>query len=221
MRCTVTGRTLGENLAGVVVHNADVIRPLDRPVRSTAHRSSSCAARSRPRARSSGRACAAGPDGAFRRGSAIVYDDVPEAIAGVQKGELKPGQRARAARLRTEGRTGDGRLGVARRVRDLRGGARERRRVRLRRPALGSVQQGADRRRGVARVRRRRAAGARRERRSHSHRRRRAHTRSRRAGGGARRPPRHGVARFRCQRQPGICRSTSAACSRCRRARCS
>ena len=50
---TVTGRTIGENLAGVSITNADVIRPLDSPVRAHAPRSSCCTDRWRPTAPSS------------------------------------------------------------------------------------------------------------------------------------------------------------------------
>ena len=87
---TVTGRTLRHNLDGVVVQNADVIRPLDRPF--SQHASivvlrGSLAPESaivRPGLQRPGQ------DGHFE-GRAIVYDDVPEAIAGVQKGDVKPG----------------------------------------------------------------------------------------------------------------------------------
>ena len=87
---TVTGRTLRDNLDGVIVQNADVIRPLDRPF--SQHASivvlrGSLAPESaivRPGLQRPGQ------DGHFE-GRAIVYDDVPEAIAGVQKGDVKPG----------------------------------------------------------------------------------------------------------------------------------
>jgi len=87
---TVTGRTLRDNLDGVVVQNADVIRPLGRPF--SQHASivvlrGSLAPESaivRPGLQRPGQ------DGHFD-GRAIVYDDVPEAIAGVQKGDVKPG----------------------------------------------------------------------------------------------------------------------------------
>jgi dihydroxy-acid dehydratase len=87
---TVTGRTLRHNLDGVIVQNTDVIRPLDRPF--SPHASivvlrGSLAPESaivRPGLQRPGQ------DGHFE-GRAIVYDDVPEAIAGVQKGDVKPG----------------------------------------------------------------------------------------------------------------------------------
>jgi dihydroxy-acid dehydratase len=87
---TVTGRTLRDNLDGVIVQNADVIRPLDRPF---SHHASIVVLRGslapesaivRPGLQRPGQ------DGHFE-GRAIVYDDVPEAIAGVQKGDVKPG----------------------------------------------------------------------------------------------------------------------------------
>jgi len=87
---TVTGRTIGENLAAVSVTNADVIRPLDRPFAPSASivvLHGSLAPESaivKPGLR---------PKGQPLRfsGKAIVYDDVPGAIAGVQKGELTAG----------------------------------------------------------------------------------------------------------------------------------
>ena len=87
---TVTGRTLRDNLDGVVVQNVNVIRPLDHPF--SRHASivvlrGSLAPESaivRPGLQRPGQ------DGHFE-GRAIVYDDVPEAIAGVQKGDVKPG----------------------------------------------------------------------------------------------------------------------------------
>ena len=87
---TVTGQTLGDNLLDAAVQNADVIRPLDRPF--SRHASivvlrGSLAPESaivRPGLQRPGQ------DGHFE-GAAVVYDDVPEAISGVQKGEVKPG----------------------------------------------------------------------------------------------------------------------------------
>jgi dihydroxy-acid dehydratase len=87
---TVTGRTLRDNLEAVVVHDANVIRPLDRPFARQAsivvlHGSlAPDSAIVRPGLQRPGE------DGHFE-GGAIVYDDVPEAIAGVQKGDVKPG----------------------------------------------------------------------------------------------------------------------------------
>src|SRR6185503_8746817 len=80
----------GENLAAVTVANADVIRPLNRPFSGGASivvlRGSLApdSAIVKPGLRS--------PEQPLQfAGTAIVYDDVPAAIAGVQKGELKPG----------------------------------------------------------------------------------------------------------------------------------
>jgi dihydroxy-acid dehydratase len=87
---TVTGRTLRDNLAGGVVTNPDVIRPLDRPFARQASivvLQGSLAPESaiiRPGLQRPGR------DGRFE-GPAIVYDDVPDAITGVQKNDVKPG----------------------------------------------------------------------------------------------------------------------------------
>src|SRR6185295_3840621 len=87
---TVTGRQLRENLDGVVVHSEDVIRPLGRPFARQASivvlRGSLApdSAIVRPGLQRPGN------DGHFE-GHAIVYDDVPDAISGVQKGAVKPG----------------------------------------------------------------------------------------------------------------------------------
>jgi dihydroxy-acid dehydratase len=88
---TVTGRPLRDNLAGASVKNDAVIRPLDNPFASHASivvLRGSLAPESaivRPGLQRPGR------NGRFA-GAAVVYDDVQEAIGGVQKGELKPGQ---------------------------------------------------------------------------------------------------------------------------------
>jgi dihydroxy-acid dehydratase len=87
---TVTGRSLGENLSGVVVADSNVIRPLSHPfarsasivvLRGTLAPESAIV---KPGMRESGQPLRF-------TGPALVYDDVPAAIAGVQKGELKPG----------------------------------------------------------------------------------------------------------------------------------
>jgi dihydroxy-acid dehydratase len=87
---TVTGQTMGESLAGVAVSDAEVIRPLTRPFStggsivvlhgSLAPESAIIKAGVRP------------PELQTRfSGTAVVYDGVPQAIEGIQKGELKPG----------------------------------------------------------------------------------------------------------------------------------
>ena len=87
---TVTGHTLRDNLRGAAVHNAEVIRPLDRPFSQQASivvlRGSLApeSAIARPGIRQPGQS------GRFE-GPARVFDGVPEAIAAVQKGELTPG----------------------------------------------------------------------------------------------------------------------------------
>jgi dihydroxy-acid dehydratase len=88
---TVTGRPLRDNLAGAAVKNAAVIRPLDNPFASHASivvLRGSLAPESaivRPGLQRPGQ------NGRFE-GPAVVFDDVQEAIGGVQKGQLKPGQ---------------------------------------------------------------------------------------------------------------------------------
>jgi dihydroxy-acid dehydratase len=87
---TVTGCSLRDNLAGVSVSIPAVIRPLDDPFASHASivvlRGSLApdSAIVRPGLQRPG------DDGRFM-GAAVVYDDVQEAISGVQRGELKPG----------------------------------------------------------------------------------------------------------------------------------
>jgi dihydroxy-acid dehydratase len=87
---TVTGRPLRDNLAGASVKNEAVIRPLDNPfashasivvLRGTLAPESAIV---RPGLQRPGK------NGRFE-GAAVVYDDVQEAIGGVQRGELKPG----------------------------------------------------------------------------------------------------------------------------------
>jgi dihydroxy-acid dehydratase len=87
---TVTGRTLGQELIDVSVNDTEVIRPLDRPFSaaasivvlhgSLAPESAIIKTGTRP------------PELQTRfTGTAVVYDGVPEAIQGIQNGELKPG----------------------------------------------------------------------------------------------------------------------------------
>jgi dihydroxy-acid dehydratase len=87
---TVTGRTVGENLAAAAVHDDEVIRPLDRPFSPSASivvLHGSLAPESaivKP-----------GVRGVNTRtqftGTAVVYDDIVEAIQGIQKGEVEAG----------------------------------------------------------------------------------------------------------------------------------
>lgn len=86
---TVTGKTLGENIAGCEVKNYDVIRPIDNPYSETG-----------------GLAILFGnlaPDGAViktgavqggitrHEGPAIVFDSQEEALEGIASGKIKPG----------------------------------------------------------------------------------------------------------------------------------
>ncbi|HET9272619.1 MAG TPA: dihydroxy-acid dehydratase [Vicinamibacterales bacterium] len=88
---TVTGRTLGDDLAGITLHDADVIRPLDRAysraasivvLRGTLAPESAIA---RPGLRPPGQPTAL-------TGPALVFDSVPDALAALQRGELRRGQ---------------------------------------------------------------------------------------------------------------------------------
>jgi dihydroxy-acid dehydratase len=88
---TCTGQTVGENLVGVEIRDAAVIRPRDRPF--SPHASivvlrGSLAPESaivKPGLR---------PPGYPTRftGAALVYDTVPQAMEGLQRGELTPGR---------------------------------------------------------------------------------------------------------------------------------
>jgi dihydroxy-acid dehydratase len=87
---TVTGKTLGENLAGVVVNDPEVIRPLTRPFSdkppivilkgSLAPESAVVKLGLRDPSRK-----------AKFTGEAIVYDDGFEAIDAIRQGDVKPG----------------------------------------------------------------------------------------------------------------------------------
>jgi dihydroxy-acid dehydratase len=87
---TVTGRTLRENLSDAAVRNEEVIRPIDRPFSnkppivilhgSLAPEGAIVKLGLR------------GPDRVTRfSGAAVVYEDAREAIRGIGKGEVKPG----------------------------------------------------------------------------------------------------------------------------------
>jgi dihydroxy-acid dehydratase len=88
---TVTGRTLGEDLAGTAVRDADVIRPLNlaysRAASIVVLRGSLApeSAIARPGLRPPGQPTAL-------TGPALVFDSVPDALAALQRGELRPGQ---------------------------------------------------------------------------------------------------------------------------------
>jgi dihydroxy-acid dehydratase len=87
---TVTGRSLGDNIAGATNGNPEVIRPLTRPFARNASivvLHGSLAPESaiiKPGMRAPGQPLRFS-------GTAVVFDDVPAAIAGVQQGALKPG----------------------------------------------------------------------------------------------------------------------------------
>jgi dihydroxy-acid dehydratase len=87
---TVTGRTVAENLAAAVVHDAEVIRPLDRPFSDTA----SIVILRGSLAPESAILTLGLPDPgrpSHFSGPAVVYDDGAEAIAAVQRGEVERG----------------------------------------------------------------------------------------------------------------------------------
>jgi len=87
---TVTGRSIGDNIGGATNSNPDVIRPLTRPFARNASiivLRGSLAPESaiiKPGLRQPGQPLRFS-------GTAVVFDDVPAAIAGVQQGALKPG----------------------------------------------------------------------------------------------------------------------------------
>jgi dihydroxy-acid dehydratase len=87
---TVTGRSIGDNIADATNSNPEVIRPLVRPFATNASivvlRGSLApdSAIIKPGIREPGRPLRFS-------GTAVVFDDVPAAIAGVQQGALKPG----------------------------------------------------------------------------------------------------------------------------------
>jgi dihydroxy-acid dehydratase len=87
---TVTGRTVGENLSDAVVHNDEVIRPINRPfsdkppiviLHGTLAPESAIV-----------KLGLRGPDRKTQfTGPAIVYDDAVTAISGIANGDVKPG----------------------------------------------------------------------------------------------------------------------------------
>jgi dihydroxy-acid dehydratase len=87
---TVTGRTLGENLADAEVFDEDVIRPLDRPfsdkppivvLHGTLAPESAIV-----------KLGVRGPDRRTQfKGTAIVYENGPDAIEAIQRGDVRPG----------------------------------------------------------------------------------------------------------------------------------
>jgi dihydroxy-acid dehydratase len=87
---TVTGRTVAENLADAVVHDSEVIRPLDHPFSDTA----SIVILHGSLAPESAILKLGLPDPdrpSHFSGPAAVYDDGGEAIAAVQRGEVERG----------------------------------------------------------------------------------------------------------------------------------
>jgi len=88
---TVTGRTMGDDLGTAAVHDRDVIRPLERPYSPAASivvlRGSLApeSAIARPGLRPAGQPT-------HLTGPALVFDSVPDALAALQRRELKPGQ---------------------------------------------------------------------------------------------------------------------------------
>jgi dihydroxy-acid dehydratase len=87
---TCTGKTMAANLAGVTVANPEVIRP---PARAFSNQAPITILRGTLAPESA--ICKLGLRGPGRiakfDGPAIVFDNGPDAIAGVQRGEVKPG----------------------------------------------------------------------------------------------------------------------------------
>jgi len=87
---TVTGRTVGENLAETVVHDEEVIRPIARPF---SHKAPIVILHGSLAPESAiVKLGLRGPDRKAQfSGTAIVYDNGPAALKGIQAGEVKPG----------------------------------------------------------------------------------------------------------------------------------
>jgi dihydroxy-acid dehydratase len=86
---TVTGKTVGENIAGVTVKNYDVIRPIDNPYLENgglAVLSGSLAPNGAAVKRS-----AVAPEMMVHKGPAVVFDSEEEAIADIYAGKIKKG----------------------------------------------------------------------------------------------------------------------------------
>ena len=216
---TVTGATVADNLAAAVVLDDEVIRPLHRPFSdkpSIVVLHGSLAPESailKLGVREPGRQSRV-------TGPAIVFDDGAAAMAAIQDGTVKPGHVLVARGMGLKGGPGHGRAGIDDPLRGRLRRPGDRGRVRDRRPAERSVPEGDHGGRGVARGRRRGPAGARAGRRRDHDRRRRPHAGPPRRRGRAGAPARSPRRARSCRARVATCRSTSAACSRCRRARC-
>ena len=186
---TVTGKTLGDNIARAEVHNDDVIRTVDNPI----YKEGALAVLKGNLAPDG---CVIKPSACEPRflkhtGPALVFDDYPSMKKAIDDPDLDVSRRSRAdpAQCRAAGRAGHagmghaadpdqaGEAGRARHGAAV-GRAHERHQLRRLHPAC---------RAGILR---RRAAGAGEERRPHHARRRRAHHQSRCVRGGAGKAPR-------------------------------
>lgn len=86
---TVTGKTVGENIAGVTVKNYDVIRPIDNPYLENGGLAvlfGSLAPNGAAVKRS-----AVAPEMMVHKGPAVVFDSEEEAIADIYAGKIKKG----------------------------------------------------------------------------------------------------------------------------------
>ena len=150
---TCTGKTVGENLAGVTVANQEVIRPRDRAFSNEAPITilrGSLAPESA--------ICKLGLRGPGRvstfDGPAVVFDNGPDAIEAIQAGQIKEGDVLVVRGMGPKG--GPGMAGPASMVVfavEFRRPA-EQDRLHQRRPAFGPVQQGPDGGGGIAGIRR-------------------------------------------------------------------
>jgi len=88
-RPTVTGKTLGENIAGASVQDAEVIRPLDAPYRATG----GLAVLFGNLAPEGGVVKAGGvaPEMLRHEGPAVIFESQDEALAGILAGKVKAG----------------------------------------------------------------------------------------------------------------------------------
>ena len=184
---TVTGKTLGENLAGFKVADEETIRPVTRPLGT--HPTIVMLRGSLSPETSIVKLSVTEQRNLQLRGPAVVFETALEAIDGIQGGKVSEGQVVVVRGLGPKGTPGMGVASVGG-VRRARGGACRQGRRGHRRSAFRPDERRHHRRRGRAGSRRRRADRPGRERRHHRHRRREANRRSGGVRSRARKAPR-------------------------------
>ena len=87
---TVTGKTVGENLADVENRNAEIIRPIGSPLLA-GPAASPCSTATWPPTAASSSSSAVAPEMMRHKGPARVFNSEDEAIAAIYAGGIRPG----------------------------------------------------------------------------------------------------------------------------------